>query len=130
MDNRRRNDRDPRCPNKEDSTRNPYYNQPTHSPYKGQAFAVASMAFGIASMLLTCLGIVPFICAAFSFIFASLGYRKGKINNRMITNGILTSCLGIISAVTSLIRILGTITDSTAFTSYRQYLEQFSQQIP
>ena len=129
MNEHRWNDRDPRCPNKEDSTRNPYYNQPTHSPYKGQSFAIASLTFGIASMLLTCLGIVPLICAAFSFIFASLAYRKGKINNRMITNGILTSCLGIISAISSLIQLWGVIADSSVYSSYSQYLEQFSQQI-
>ena len=75
MDDRRWTDWDARCPHKEDSTRNPYYNQPTHSPYKGQGFAVASMVCGILSMTLTCLAIVPLILGAFRLIFASLAFR-------------------------------------------------------
>ena len=54
MDNKYWKDWDTRSPRKEDSTNNPYYNQPTHSPYKGQSFAIASMIFGMLSFVLNC----------------------------------------------------------------------------
>lgn len=37
--------------NRQDSSNSPYYNQPTHSPYLGQGFAVASLVFGILAIV-------------------------------------------------------------------------------
>ena len=128
MDDRRWTNWDDRCPHKEDSTRNPYYNQPTHSPYRGQGFAIASMVFGILSMLLTCLGVVPLILAAFGFLFGSLAYRKGRRTNRLATHGMLASCLGIISAVIMLVQLFTLPIDGTQ-TSYSQLWQQYIEQM-
>ncbi len=128
MDDRNQTDWDAKCPRKEDSTRNPYYNQPTHSPYRGQSFAIASMVCGILSMMLTCLAIVPFILAAFSFLFASLAYRKGRRRNNLVFYGIVSSGFGIISAIIMLIQIFTIQPDSTQFETYQQYLPQYYEQ--
>ncbi len=128
MDDRHQIDWDAKCPHKEDSTRNPYYNQPTHSPYRGQSFAIASMVCGILSMMLTCLAIVPIVLAAFSFLFASLAYRKGKRRNHLIFYGIVSSCFGIISAIIMLIQIFTIQPDGTQFDAYQQYLPQYYEQ--
>ena len=128
MDDRRWTDWDARCPHKEDSTRNPYYNQPTHSPYKGQGFAVASMVCGILSMTLTCLAIVPLILGAFSLIFASLAYRKGRRRNNLIFYGLVSSGVGIISAIIMLVQIFAVQPDGTQFGAYQQYLQEYYEQ--
>ena len=128
MDDRRWTDWDARCPRKEDSTRNPYYNQPTHSPYRGQGFAVASMVCGILSMTLTCLAIVPFILGAFSLIFASLAYRKGRRRNNLVFYGLVSSGFGIISAIIMLVQIFTVQLDGTQFNAYQQYLQEYYEQ--
>ena len=130
MDDRRWTDWDSICPHKEDSTNNPYYNQPTHSPYKGQGFAVASMVCGILSMMLTCLGIVPFILGAFSLIFASLAYRKGKRRNNLVFYGLVASGFGIISAIFMLVQIFALQPNGTQMNTYRQYLQEYYEQQP
>ena len=128
MDDRRWTDWDARYPHKEDSTRNPYYNQPTHSPYKGQSFAVACMACGILSMLLTCLAIVPIILGAFSLLFASLAYRKGKRRNHLVFYGLMSSGFGIISAIIMLVQIFTMQLDGTQMSAYQQYLQEYYEQ--
>lgn len=128
MDDRRWTDWDSRCPHKEDSTRNPYYNQPTHSPYKGQGFAVASMVCGILSMMLTCLAIVPFILGAFSLLFASLAYRKGKRRNNLVFYGLVSSGFGMISAIIMLVQIFTMQLDGTQIGAYQQYLQEYYEQ--
>lgn len=104
MDNKYWKDWDTRSPRKEDSTNNPYYNQPTHSPYKGQSFAIASMIFGMLSFVLNCVVGLPFICAGFSFIFAALAHRKGKRRNPFVFYGISSACFGIGSGIFTLLQ--------------------------
>lgn len=129
MDDRRWTNWDDRCPHKEDSTQNPYYNQPTHSPYRGQGFGIASMVCGILSMLLTCLGVVPFVLAAFSILFASLASRKGRRPNQLATNGLLTSCVGIISAIVMLVQLFTVPLDGTQASTYQELLQQYMEQM-
>lgn len=130
MDNNRWNDWDARCPRKEDSTRNPYYNQPTHSPYRGEGFAIAAMVFGILSLLLNCLVIVPLICGSFSFLFAALAYRRGRRNSHFITYGMFASCMGIISAIVLLVQTLAASPDILNGQLYRQQIQQHMEQQP
>ena len=80
------------------------------------------------SMLLTCLGVVPLILAAFGFLFGSLAYRKGRRSNRLATHGMLASCLGIISAVIMLVQLFTLPIDGTQ-TSYSQLWQQYIEQM-
>ncbi len=105
MDDYRQTDWDRRCPRKEDSTNNPYYNQPTHSPYRHQGFAIASMVCGILAMLSSCTVAGPFLFAAFSILFAVLTGRRGKRISNLVVYGILASLFGMISALTVLLQI-------------------------
>lgn len=129
MDNRRWTDFDAKCPNKEDSTNNPYYNQPTHSPYRGQGFAIASVVCGILSMMLTCLTIVPIILAAFSLLFGALAFRKGKRLNHLVFYGLLSSGFGIISAVIMMIQVFSMPSDGSQLGTYQEYLQEYYEQI-
>ncbi len=129
MDDQRYTDWDARCPRKEDSTRNPYYNQPTHNPYRTEHFAVASMVCGLLSMTLTCVVIAPLILGAFSLLFASLAYRKKRPSHHLVFYGILSSCFGIISAIIMLIQIFTMQMDGTQFSAYQQYLQEFYGQL-
>ena len=105
MDRNEWQDWDARCPRKEDSTNNPYYNQPTHSPYKGQGFAVACAVCGILSTILMSVIAAPFICAAFSYLFAELSYRKGKRRHHLAIYGLMGSAFGVGSGVFALINL-------------------------
>ncbi len=105
MDDNRQTDWDRRCPRKEDSTQNPYYNQPTHNPYKKEGFAIASMVSGILSMLSVCTVVGPVICIAFCILFAVLASRKGKRMSNFVVYGLLASMLGFISTVSTLLKI-------------------------
>lgn len=129
MDHRRWTDWDARCPHKEDSTNNPYYNQPTHSPYRGQGFAIASVCCGISSMLFTCMLFVPIVLAAFGFLFAALAYRKGRRRNHLVTNGMLTSFVGIISAIIMIFQIFAPPADDSQTNAYQQMLQQYMEQM-
>lgn len=129
MDDRRLSDWDIKCPSKEDSTRNPYYNQPTHSPYRDQGFAIASICCGISSMLLTCVVFVPIVLSAFGFLFGSLASRKGRRRNHLAANGMLTSFVGMISAIIMIFQIFATPSDGSQANVYQQMLQQYMEQM-
>ena len=55
-----------------------YYNQPTHSPYKGRGFEYASFICGLISITAACTGIFSIPIGALGVLFAVLTYRAGK----------------------------------------------------
>ena len=130
MDHRRPSLWDQKYSGRDNSSNNPYHNQPTHSEYKGHGFSIASAVFGILSMLTTCLMVVPFPMAAFSLLFAGLAHRKGKRMHRLATHGIITSCMGIISAVIMLIQLFTYPLDSSQLSTYQNIMQQYMGQIP
>ena len=107
-----------------------YQNQPTHSEYKGHGFAIACAIFGMLSMLLTCTGVLPFIMAAFSFLFAALAYRKGRRFHHFATYGVIASCLGTISAIIMLLQIFTYPLEDTQSPYYQQILQQYRELLP
>lgn len=93
-----RNDR-----NRQDSTHNPYYNQPTRSPYRENPFATAALVCGILSLLSTCTGFISLILGSLGILFAVLGSRKGKRMHQSAAAGIALSSMGLAFSVVILI---------------------------
>ncbi len=79
-----------------------YYNQPTHRPY-GQLFAIASGICGLLSITTCCAAILSLPLGALGILFAVLTYRKGKKMNTTSALGIMLSCAGIVTAVTTIV---------------------------
>lgn len=82
-----------------------YYNQPTHSPYKGLGFVYASLLFGILALVSSCTGILPFFFGSLSILFAVLGHRRKKRMNGLSLGGIITSVMGILFGTLTLIYV-------------------------
>ncbi len=109
--------------NRQDSSNSPYYNQPTHSPYLGQGFAVASLVFGILAMVSTCTVVAPFFFGGFSFLFGALAYRKGRKKNHMIPTGMAMAIVGIISSVVLVAQVFIKLPEQMQDPVYREQLE-------
>lgn len=82
-----------------DSSNSPYYNQPTHSPYRKELFSIASMVLGLLSLFSACTGIFPIPLGCLSILFAVLAFRKGKAKNPMAISGLVLSIIGVVSGV-------------------------------
>ena len=103
-----------------------YYNQPTHRPY-GQGFMIASGICGLMSVTACCTGILSLPLGALGILFAALTYRKGKKMNSACLIGVVSSCLGIVSAVVLMINtftMLPTLVENDAF---RSQLDEVTQ---
>lgn len=86
-----------------DSSRNPYYNQPVHNPYRKEIFAAVSLLFGILSLMASCTGILALPLGAMSILFAVLASRSKRPKNGMAVAGLTLSCIGMISGILLLI---------------------------
>lgn len=105
-----------------------YYNQPTHRPY-GQGFMIASGICGLMSVTACCTGILSLPLGALGILFAALTYRKGKKMSSACLIGVVSSCLGIVSAVVLMINtfvMLPTLVENDAF---RSQLDMVTQQM-
>ena len=105
-----------------------YYNQPTHRPY-GQGFMIASGICGLMSVTACCTGILSLPLGALGILFAALTYRKGKKMSSACLIGVVSSCLGIVSAVVLMINtftMLPTLVENDAF---RSQLDVVTQQM-
>ena len=105
-----------------------YYNQPTHRPY-GQGFMIASGICGLMSVTACCTGILSLPLGALGILFAALTYRKGKKMNSACLIGVVSSCLGIVSAIVLMINtfaMLPTLVENDAF---RSQLDVVTQQM-
>ena len=113
--------------NSTDSTGNPYYNQPTHSPYRYQGFAIASLVLGVLSLLTSCLGVLSIPAAALSILFAIMSYRKGRKMNSMAVSGLAMSCVGVVSGIVVLVRAFTMLPDMMQDPAYRQQMDSMSE---
>lgn len=82
--------------NREDSSQNPYYNQPIRSPFRQNTFATAALVCGILSLLSLCTGFISMVLGALGVLFAVLASRKGKLLPQSATAGIILSGLGLV----------------------------------
>ena len=111
-----------------DASNSSYYNQPTHRPY-GQGFMIASGICGLMSVTACCTGILSLPLGALGILFAALTYRKGKKMSSACLIGVVSSCLGIVSAVVLMINtfaMLPTLVENDAF---RSQLDVVTQQM-
>ncbi len=105
-----------------------YYNQPTHRPY-GQAFTIASGICGLMSVTACCTGILSLPLGALGILFAALTYRKGKKMNSASLVGVVSSCVGIISAVIITINTFTMLPALMENESFRYQLDTMTQQM-
>ena len=105
-----------------------YYNQPTHRPY-GQAFTIASGICGLLSVTACCTGILSLPLGALGILFAALTYRKGKKMNSACLVGMVSSCVGIISAVIMTINTFTMLPTLMENESFRYQLDTMTQQM-
>ena len=105
-----------------------YYNQPTHRPY-GQAFTIASGICGLMSVTACCTGISSLPLGALGILFAALTYRKGKKMNSASLVGVVSSCVGIISAVIITINTFTMLPTLMENESFRYQLDTMTQQM-
>lgn len=115
--------------NYQSSNNSPYYNQPTHSPYKNQGFAIASMILGILALLTSCTGVFSLPFGAMSLLFAIMAYRKGKRMNSMAVTGISMACIGILSGLVILISSFMMLPEMLRDENYRRQMDIISEQI-
>lgn len=105
-----------------------YYNQPTHRPY-GQGFMIASGICGLLSLTACCTGILSLPLGALGILFAALTYRKGKKINSACLIGVVSSCLGIVSAVILMINAFTMLPELMKNESFRGQLDAVTQQM-
>ncbi len=79
-------------------------NQPTRNGYSG--FSIASVVFGILSLLTWCTAVLPIPLGALGIIFAFLTYRRGRVTPPLSIVGFLLSCGGFIIGVAFTIYIV------------------------
>jgi hypothetical protein len=82
-----------------DSTKNPYYNQPTKSPFQRDPFAYVSMVMSITALFTYCTLFLPIICGGLSLLFAALSYRPKKPLSPYAITGITVSCCAVVTAI-------------------------------
>ena len=85
----------------QDTSGSPYYNQPLHSPYAQEKFAIAAIVCGVLAMVCNCVFIFPIMFASLGFIFVALSHRKGKKHSVMLRNGIILSAFGMFIGIAS-----------------------------
>lgn len=115
--------------NREDSSQNPYYNQPTRSPFRQNTFATAALVCGILSLLSLCTGFISMVLGALGVLFAVLAFRKGKLLPQSATAGIILSGLGL---VFSLMIIVATFVQLPAMLrndATRQQMDEFYERM-
>lgn len=83
----------------QDSSNNPYYNQPTYDPFRKEIFAAMALLFGSLSLLASCTGVFSVIFGSLGILFAALAFRRRKKKNSLVVTGMVMSCVGIISGV-------------------------------
>ncbi len=105
-----------------------YYNQPTHRPY-GQGFMIASGICGIMSLTACCMGILSLPLGALGILFAALTYRKGRKMNSTCLIGVVSSCLGIVSAVVLMINSFAMLPTLMKDDAFRSQLDAVIQQM-
>ena len=117
---------------KEDSTQNPYYNQPTHSPYKNEGFAVAAMVCAALALVTTCVPTLAFMFGCTGIFFALMGRRKGKRPSAILRTATTLACVGFGISLCScgyffLVTLPKQLEDPTVRAYLQQILEQYSQ---
>lgn len=112
----------------QDSSGSPYYNQPLHSPYINERFAIASVVFGALAMACTCVFIFPIAFASLGLLFAALSHRKGKKHGTILRTGIVFSTIGMIVGIISGIFFFTTVLPRTLENPiYREQMENIME---
>ncbi len=91
---------------------------------QNSAFPIASMCFGIASIVMCCTGILPLPLGGLGILFAILSKRKDQPMHSMSTTGITLSCIGIVLGLIILIHAIYLIMTDP---QYQQLFEEMMQ---
>lgn len=84
---------------RQDTSNSPYYNQPLHSPYLYEKFAIASVVCGGLAIIFNFIFVLSLPAASMGFIFIALAHRKGKKHSRILTYGIIFCSIGLAAAI-------------------------------
>lgn len=84
------------------------------SERSGNGFAIAAMILGVCSLIFCCTIYLPIPLGALGCLFAILSKRRGKAMSGAAMAGLITSILGLVSALCIVIASL-----FTAFTLFR-----------
>ncbi|HIW80140.1 MAG TPA: DUF2987 domain-containing protein [Candidatus Acetatifactor stercoripullorum] len=106
-----------------------YYNQPTHSPYKGRGFEYASFICGLISITAACTGIFSIPIGALGVLFAVLTYRAGKKMKPECRAGIWLSCIGMASGIAMIIFTFATLPARLNDEAFRSQMNVMYQQM-
>lgn len=106
-----------------------YHNQPTHSPYQKEGFAIASLICGILAITSFCTGFLSLPLGALGVLFAILSFRTGKKKNYIGKTGVILSCVGMISAVILIISSFAMLPTMMKNEAWRQQMNTISQQM-
>lgn len=110
------------------ASNNSYYNQPTHSPYKGRGFEYASLICGLISVTAVCTGLLSLPLGALSILFAILTYRAGKKMSSVSKMGIWLSCFGIGFSIITVIFTFATLPSRLKDETFRGQLDAIYEQ--
>lgn len=113
-----------------DNQYNSYYTSPVPEPKNVSGFSIASMIFGMMSVLLCCTGVFSVSAGALSILFAILSKRKGKAMPPLSLTGTILSCIGIVMGLSMLVYSVFTFLTDPKFRkafedSYGEYYQEF-----
>lgn len=111
------------------ASNNSYYNQPTHSPYKGRGFEYAALICGLISVTVTCTGVLSLPLGALGILFAILTYRAGKKMSPVSKAGIWLSCTGLVLAVAMTVFTFATLPARMKDPAFRNQLNIMYEQM-
>ncbi len=74
-------------------------NNDGQAPTESGGFSIASLVFGILSLITLCTGFLPIPLGSLGILFAILTYRKGKKLPSLSLTGLCLSCIGMIFGI-------------------------------
>lgn len=80
----------------------------SYDPQRNNAFSVASVVFGVLSIIFLCTGIFAIPMGALGLIFVALTYRRGSGMPPMSTVGLALSLLGLLVGIIVTVWVLVT----------------------
>jgi len=101
------------------------YRQPSNRPY----FQIASLIFGILSMVTMCTGFLPLPCGALGILFSILAARRAKRWPTIVTVGTILSGVGMSIALFIVSFSLLMMPSMLRDPQYREYLNNMSRQM-
>ncbi|MDR2043456.1 MAG: DUF4190 domain-containing protein [Clostridium sp.] len=112
-----------------DSSKSPYYNQPTFDPHKKDAFSIASLVLGILALLFACTVFLPIPLGSLGILFAVLSFRRKRPFPPFALAGSLLSGIALALSAALIVSSLAMLPKMLQEEAYRRQLDLLSEQL-